>query len=184
MTCETPASALPVIHARGLNHWYGEGELRNQVLFDVTVEIQAGEIVIMTGPSGSGKTTLLTLIGGLRSVQEGSLQVMGRELRGAPRSALQKLRRQVGYIFQSHNLLASLSALENVEMAMAHHTGFSAPAARERATQMLRAVGLGDRMHYHPPQLSGGQRQRVAIARALAPGPRMVLADEPTAALD
>jgi putative ABC transport system ATP-binding protein len=184
MTSETPASPLPVIQARGLNHWYGEGELRNQILFEVTVEIQAGEIVIMTGPSGSGKTTLLTLIGGLRSVQEGSLQVMGHELRGAPRSALQMLRRDVGYIFQSHNLLASLSALENVKMAMAHHARFTAQAAHERAIQMLRAVGLEDRMGYHPSKLSGGQRQRVSVARALAPGPRMLLADEPTAALD
>jgi putative ABC transport system ATP-binding protein len=177
-------STSAIIAASGLNHSYGQGELRKQILFDVKVSIQPGEIVIMTGPSGSGKTTLLTLIGGLRSVQEGSLRVLDIELNGALQRELEAVRRQTGFIFQAHNLLPALNARENVEMSLAHQPNWSARKARERATEMLKAVGLADRMHHLPSALSGGQRQRVAIARALAAGPRLVLADEPTAALD
>ena len=171
------------IRVRGLNHHYGKGELRKQVLFDDNLDIYEGQIVIMTGPSGSGKTTVLTLIGTLRTVQEGSLQVLDRELLGAAPSELVAARRDIGFIFQAHNLFGSLTAMQNVRMAMELFP-FSEAEIRERATKLLTRLGLGHRMHYKPGDLSGGQKQRVAIARALAHGPRIVLADEPTAALD
>jgi len=177
-------SATAIIETDGLNHSFRQGELRKQVLFDVKMIIQPGEIVIMTGPSGSGKTTLLTLIGGLRSVQQGSLRVLGVELNGASQSGLETVRRQTGFIFQAHNLLPSLNALENVQMALAHQPNWTAGRARERAGEMLEWVGLGEKKRHLSSTLSGGQRQRVAIARALASEPRLVLADEPTAALD
>jgi len=167
-----------------LSHFYGSGELRKQILFDVSTEIRAGEIVIVTGPSGSGKTTLLTLVGALRSAQEGSLRVLGQELRGARAAVLEGVRRRIGYVFQAHNLVEALTARQNVEMALRLHGGLRASELRERALRMLRAVGLGERADHHPSELSGGQRQRVAIARALVSEPRIVLADEPTASLD
>ena len=176
-------SEAPIV-VEHLSHWYGEGELRRQVLFDVSAEIRAGEIVILTGPSGSGKTTLLTLIGALRSAQEGSVCVLGRELRGADEAALAAVRQRIGYVFQAHNLLDALTARQNVEMSLQLEPGL-APSKRERrAAEALAAVGLGERAGDHPSQLSGGERQRVAIARALARRPAMVLADEPTASLD
>jgi putative ABC transport system ATP-binding protein len=160
------------------------GELRKQILFDVTADIHAGEIVIVTGPSGGGKTTLLTLAGALRAAQEGSLQVLGRELRAARKSTLEAVRKQIGFIFQAHNLIEALTALQNVEMALLMRSDLSRRQVRARAQAMLESVGLAHRMHEHPSRLSGGQRQRVAVARALVTEPRIVLADEPTAALD
>jgi putative ABC transport system ATP-binding protein len=167
-----------------LAHYYGSGALRKQILFDVDAEIRAGEIVIVTGPSGSGKTTLLTLAGALRSAQEGSLRVLGQELRDARASVLESVRRQIGYIFQAHNLIDALTARQNVETALLLHPHGSRREVRDKACAMLEAVGLGERIDHHPSQLSGGQRQRVAIARALVAQPRIVLADEPTASLD
>lgn len=174
----------PIIAIDRVNHYFGTGRLRKQILFDVTTDIQAGEVVIMTGPSGSGKTTLLTLIGGLRSTQEGSMRVLGRELRGASSTRLVYLRRNIGYIFQAHNLLKSLTARQNVQMSLELHPGLSEHDRRLKAEAMLDAVGLSEHINYYPEHLSGGQKQRVAIARALASQPRIVLADEPTAALD
>jgi len=174
----------PVIHIQGLNHYFGQGHLRKQVLFDLTCRIDAGEIVIMTGPSGSGKTTLLTLIGALRSAQEGSLQVLGQELRHSTTEQQIQIRRQTGYIFQGHNLLHALTARQNVQMAMDLQPHLSPKEVHERVDAMLCAVGLQDHLDYYPHQLSGGQKQRVAIARALVAHPKIVLADEPTAALD
>lgn len=174
----------PVIAAQHLNHYFGQGALRKQVLFDINLTIDAGEIVIMTGPSGSGKTTLLTLVGGLRSPQSGSLKVLNQELCGASAAELTLARRHNGYIFQAHNLHASLTALQNVRMGLEVHGSYPAEVMSDRAIAMLEHVGLGDRIHYYPDDLSGGQKQRVAIARALVSHPRIVLADEPTAALD
>lgn len=173
----------PVIAIDRVNHYYGSGRLRKQILFDVTNAIQPGEIVIMMGPSGSGKTTLLTLIGALRSTQAGSMQVLGQELRNASQRRLTKLRRNIGYIFQGHNLLNSLTARQNVQMALELHK-LPGAECRRRADAMLEAVGLLDWANYYPHDLSGGQKQRVAIARALASHPRIILADEPTSALD
>ncbi|MCE9605314.1 MAG: ATP-binding cassette domain-containing protein [Planctomycetia bacterium] len=167
----------------GLNHTYGTDELKKQVLFDNHLDLARGEIVIMTGPSGSGKTTLLTLIGALRTVQEGSIRVMGREMRGLTSGQLNEVRRDIGFIFQAHNLFTSLTAQQNVRMALELKDDDTARMNRQ-AEEMLTAVGLGHRVHYKPQQLSGGQRQRVAIARALVHQPKLILADEPTAALD
>jgi putative ABC transport system ATP-binding protein len=175
--------AVP-IQLRGVNHYFGSGLLRKQILFDVTTEVKRGEIVLLTGPSGSGKTTVLTLAGALRSAQEGSVQVLGEELRGASKKALVGVRRHIGYIFQLHNLLDSLTASQNVQMSLQIHPGISRKIMRHRAEEMLDAVGLGDRASHYPGELSGGQKQRVAIARALVAEPRIVLADEPTASLD
>jgi putative ABC transport system ATP-binding protein len=174
----------PVIALDRVSHYYGTGSLRKQILFEVTTDIHAGEVVIMTGPSGSGKTTLLTLIGALRSTQEGSLRVLGEELYNAPRSLLVRLRRNIGYIFQGHNLLNSLTSCQNVQMSLELHPEISPAKARQQAEEMLIAVGLETHINYYPKELSGGQKQRVAIARALASHPKIVLADEPTAALD
>jgi putative ABC transport system ATP-binding protein len=174
----------PVISIQNLNHYFGKGQLRKQVLCDINLEINAGEIVIMTGPSGSGKTTLLTLVGGLRSAQSGSLQVLGRELSGASAAQLTLARRNNGYIFQAHNLHGSLSALQNVRMGLEVHKGITPREMQKRSAEMLELVGLGERVNYYPDDLSGGQKQRVAIARALVSHPKIVLADEPTAALD
>jgi putative ABC transport system ATP-binding protein len=180
----TAAVREPVISAHRLSHFFGHGNLRKQVLFDIDLEINASEIVLMTGPSGSGKTTLLTLIGGLRSAQTGSLRVLGQELCGASADTLTLARRQNGYIFQAHNLHGSLTALQNVKMGLELHSHLSLPEMIARSTQMLEHVGLSDHIDYYPDSLSGGQKQRVAIARALASHPKIVLADEPTAALD
>jgi len=177
------SAAAPVLLEQ-VNHYYGGGALRRQILHDVSVSIRSGEIVIVTGPSGSGKTTLLTLIGALRSAQEGSVRVLGAELRGAPSRRLESVRRQIGYIFQAHNLLDALTASQNVQMALLLDPATSRAEARRRAEAMLDAVGIGARAQQYPAQLSGGQRQRVAIARALAGRPRLILADEPTASLD
>jgi putative ABC transport system ATP-binding protein len=174
----------PVIAISGLNHYFGEGDLRKQVLYDVHLEIKAGEVVIMTGPSGSGKTTLLSLMGGLRSLQEGSLKILGQEMLGIGKGKILKIRRQIGYIFQAHNLLQFLTAKQNVKMSLELHEEFLAGDLGQKATAMLESVGLGDRVDYYPHNLSGGQKQRVAIARALVSHPKLVLADEPTAALD
>jgi putative ABC transport system ATP-binding protein len=175
----------PVIAARHLNHYYGTGELRKQVLHDNSLEIYPGEIIIMTGPSGSGKTTLLTLIGTLRRVQEGELSVLGTSLHLASAGELMRLRREIGFIFQAHNLFDSLTALQNVRMSLELvNPNLSRRQQSSRATQLLAAVGLADRSGHKPKQLSGGQKQRVAIARGLVHKPRLVLADEPTAALD
>ncbi|AFY56403.1 ABC exporter ATP-binding subunit, DevA family [Rivularia sp. PCC 7116] len=174
----------PVVSIKNLNHFFGRSQLRKQVLFDINLEINAGEIIIMTGPSGSGKTTLLTLIGGLRSATSGSLQVLGRELLNASPRRLTNVRRSNGYIFQAHNLHGSLTAIQNVKMGLEVHKNLSRSQMQTRSQEMLEAVGLESRLNYYPDDLSGGQKQRVAIARALAPHPKIILADEPTAALD
>jgi putative ABC transport system ATP-binding protein len=172
------------ICVQDLDHYFGHDQLRKQVLFDINLDITVGEIVIMTGPSGSGKTTLLTLIGGLRSAQSGSLKVLDQELFGATAQQLAQVRRQNGYIFQAHNLHSSLTALQNVRMGLELHPSFSIAEMQTRSAEILEQVGLGDRSNYYPDDLSGGQKQRVAIARALVSHPKLVLADEPTAALD
>ncbi len=174
----------PVISMNKLDHYFGQGQLKKQVLFDITLEINAGEIVLMTGPSGSGKTTLLTLIGALRSGQSGSLKILGQEMCNASSDKLVNTRRKIGYIFQAHNLHRSLTALQNVQMGLEVHGNLSRSQMRDRSTKMLELVGLEQRINYYPDDLSGGQKQRVAIARALVSQPQIVLADEPTAALD
>ena len=171
------------VNVSGLNHFFGDGELRKQALFNNHLEVRRGEIVIMTGPSGSGKTTLLTLIGTLRTVQDGSLRVLGNELLGASTDLIVRIRREMGFIFQAHNLFESLTAYQNVNMA-AELLGIDPKIADGRIKSLLTRLGLGERVHYKPKSLSGGQKQRVAIARGLVHKPKLILADEPTAALD
>jgi len=177
-------SSSPAICIRGLSHWFGDGDSQKQILFDIDFEVRAGEVVILTGPSGCGKTTLLSLIGGLRSVMKGSVQVLGRELFNAPIDDVIATRRQTGFVFQLHNLLDFLTARQNVQMSVQLDPAIPARDRLHRVDAMLAKVGLSDRLDYYPAALSGGQRQRVSIARALAGEPRLVLADEPTAALD
>jgi putative ABC transport system ATP-binding protein len=174
----------PVIEIKNLDHYFGQGELRKQVLFEINLEINRGEIVLMRGPSGSGKTTLLTLVSGLRSPQSGSCKILDQELCGASPAELVQARRSNGYIFQAHNLHRSLTATENVQMGLEVQGIYSKKERRDRAIVMLEQVGLGERIDYYPDNLSGGQKQRVAIARALVAHPAIILADEPTAALD
>jgi putative ABC transport system ATP-binding protein len=172
------------IRIEKLNFHYGEGELRRRVLRDVSLTVHAGEVVLLTGPSGSGKTTLLTLIGALRGMQDGSCQVLGQELMGAGERDRVALRQSIGFIFQNHNLLGFLTARQNVAMSLELDPALPEGERLDRAGQMLAGVGLSGHEDKPPSKLSGGQRQRVAIARALVGNPGLVLADEPTAALD
>jgi putative ABC transport system ATP-binding protein len=174
----------PVVAIENLDYAFGKGNLRKSVLANINLQIIPGEIVILMGPSGSGKTTLLTLMGGLRSPQTGSLNILGQDLNRTPKRKLIHIRNQIGFIFQDHHLLKCLTAQQNVAMSLKLHRHISLPDRRDRAASMLGSVGLGDRIHAYPDNLSGGQKQRVAIARALVTQPKLVLADEPTAALD
>lgn len=173
----------PIISAQNLNHTFGQGSQQKQVLFDIDLTIFPGEIILLEGPSGSGKTTLLTIISGLRSCQSGSLKVLDFQLLGSSRQQMIALRREIGYIFQSHNLIRSLTVLQNVQMALeTRHLSANRRAAE--AVNILETVGLKPWINSFPDDLSGGQKQRVAIARALVRRPKIVLADEPTASLD
>lgn len=167
-----------------VSYSYEKGELSKPVLREVDLAVRPGEIVLLTGPSGSGKTTLLTLIGALRAMQNGSCRVLGQELMGAKERDMVALRQRIGFIFQSHNLLGFLTARQNVAMSLELDARTNEAGRRERAGALLDAVGLSARADALPSQLSGGQRQRVAVARALAGDPGLILADEPTAALD
>jgi putative ABC transport system ATP-binding protein len=172
------------VDVNNLNFSFGEGALKRSVLKGIVLTIQAGEIVIMTGPSGSGKTTLLTILGGLRRAFEGSVQVLGTQLIDANEQTQMNIRRRTGYIFQQHNLLPPLTALQNVCMTLEPMYELNQVERNRIATTMLQSVGLGDHLNKKPAQLSGGQRQRVSIARALVHKPEIILADEPTASLD
>lgn len=177
----------PLVEITGLNHWFEEAGRPKQVLRNINLSVHPGEILILTGPSGSGKTTLLTMVGALRAAQEGSLRIFGQELRQASSQQLTQLRRQVGFIFQAHNLMPYLSALQNVRLGLEVLPDWlrqGRSAMDKRCQHGLEQVGLGHRLDYGPAKLSGGQKQRVAIARALVAGPKLLLADEPTAALD
>jgi len=174
----------PLISLKHVNHWFGTGEERKHALKDISLDIYPGQLVICTGPSGSGKTTLLTMLGGLRSCQDGSLNILGEELNGANKEQLARLRLNVGFIFQAHNLMMFLNAKKNVRLSLELHDKYYESDMDLMAEQMLEKLGLGDRVDYFPANLSGGQRQRVAIARALVSRPKILLGDEPTAALD
>jgi putative ABC transport system ATP-binding protein len=172
------------IEVRELSYTFGAGALARRVLSDLDFSMKAGEIVLLSGPSGSGKTTLLTLIGGLRAIKNGSCVVLGQQLRDAGERERVALRRRIGFVFQDHRLLGFLTAQQNVAMSLEGGTLKSDRDRMRRASDILGEVGLAEYADALPAQLSGGQRQRVALARALARDPGLVLADEPTAALD
>ena len=174
----------PFITIQHLSHAFGTGALRKEVLRDVSVDFYPGEIVIIMGPSGSGKTTLLTLVGALRSVQQGSIRIGGTELSGAGSDTIIGVRRRIGFIFQGHNLIPSITACENVQLALSVDPEATAAHSRRLAIEFMGMVGLAGQEHKKPDELSGGQKQRVAIARALIRRPDIIMADEPTAALD
>ncbi len=173
-----------IISINNLQHFYGQGNLRRQVLHSIRLQIFPGEIIIMTGPSGSGKTTLLSLIGGLRTVTHGSFTFLGKEMKSADEEQRTQYRRQIGYIFQHYNLLPFLTAEQNVRLSLNLHEGVSASQMQAKPRRILNSMGLGEFSTYYPHRLSGGQKQRVSIARALVSEPKLILADEPTAALD
>ena len=176
--------AAQPVHVENVSYFFGRGNLRKQILFEVSTSISAGEIVILTGPSGSGKTTLLTLIGALRSCQEGMVRVLDNDLSSVGEGELVRVRRKIGYIFQQHNLLESLSVAQNVQMALELSGERSRRDWHSRIETVLDHVGMAEHVHKMPDQLSGGQKQRIAIARALVHHPSIILADEPTASLD
>jgi putative ABC transport system ATP-binding protein len=173
-----------VVEAVDINHHYGDGAQRVDVLFDINMQVREGELVIVTGPSGSGKTTLLTILGTMRKPSEGKLQLLGTDTAGVAGAQLDALRNRIRFLFQKRNLLSSLTALQNV-IAGVSTTPLSDPAWDERrARHLLSLLGLADKADSWPDELSGGQQQRVAIARTMIGLPDLIIADEPTSALD
>ena len=174
----------PLLRTRGLAKVYEVGDNRIPALDGVSVDIARGELVAVMGPSGSGKSTFMNVIGCLDRPSAGEYLLEGQPVAGLDADALAAVRnRHIGFVFQSFNLLARTSALENVELPLVY-AGVRAAERRARALEMLAGVGLADRARHLPQQLSGGQQQRVAIARALVTRPALILADEPTGALD
>jgi len=172
----------PLLTVRDLVKTYGSGPNAVNALSGVSMDIHAGEVLVLMGPSGSGKTTLISILGGILTATSGSVRLAGRELVGLPESELPALRKeQYGFIFQGFNLFPALTAVENVSVMCKLK---NVPNPAKRAAELLESVGLGSKLKSYPADLSGGQKQRVAIARALAGEPRIILADEPTAALD
>ena len=172
------------IKVRQLTKTYAEGEASVVALRGIDLDVHAGEIVMLMGPSGSGKTTLLSIMGCILTATTGSVQVSGREVVGLHQRHLPGIRLEhIGFIFQGFNLFPTLTAGENVEL-MLDLKGIRGSVAKKRSQELLEQVGLGEKYNSFPNDLSGGQKQRVAIARALAGDPQIVLADEPTAALD
>jgi len=178
------SGATLVIRARGLSKIFREGTNEFRALSDVDLDIHQGQLTLLMGPSGSGKTTLLSILGCILRASAGRLELLGEEVSTLPEKDLPRIRREaIGFVFQGFNLFPALSALENVALAL-DVRGLRGAKARQMTEELLAEVGLQDRMHAFPPDLSGGQKQRVAIARALAGNPPILLADEPTAALD
>ena len=177
-------SASPAVECRGLEKAYGHDRGRNVALDGVDLTIEQGELAAIVGPSGSGKSTLLHIIGAMDRPDSGVVRVSGRDLAGLTDGEASRFRREhLGFVFQFFNLIPTLSALDNVALP-SRLCGASITEARQGAQSLLDAVDLGDRSRDYPETLSGGQQQRVAIARALVNSPKLVLADEPTGALD
>lgn len=173
-----------VIRAKALSKVYREGATEMRALHGVDLEVRRGELTLLMGPSGSGKTTLLSILGCILRASDGKLEVLGEDVGALAESELPRIRREaIGFVFQGFNLFPTLTAAENVALAL-DVRGVRREAARKRAKELLEEVGLAQKMRSFPADLSGGQKQRVAIARALAGDPPILLADEPTAALD
>lgn len=182
MTTSDKMSSL--IKIRDLRHSYKEGESIKEVLHGINLDFYEGQIVIIVGPSGSGKTTLLKLIGAQLSIQEGQIEIQGEKLQGASQAQLRKIRRKIGFIFQSHHLLDSINVLQNVQLPLAFDENHNAKSSAKLAMESLEKVSIANQAHKNPSHLSGGQKQRVAIAGVLAMRPKCILLDEPTAMLD
>jgi putative ABC transport system ATP-binding protein len=179
-----PAPGTPAVVCRGVTKEFGDGEERIRVLHDIDLEVPCGEMTLLVGPSGCGKTTLISIIAGLLDVTEGEVEVLGENLTAMTDRHKTRFRGQnIGFVFQQYNLLPALTAAENAAIPLVIE-GVGRREAVRRSTEVLDAVGLGKRSKSYPNQLSGGQQQRVAIARALVHGPRLLVCDEPTAALD
>jgi lipoprotein-releasing system ATP-binding protein len=174
-----------LVEVRDLVKTFGEGETATRVLRGLDLTLVEGDLAALLGPSGSGKSTLLTILGTLMRPTSGSHTMLGEDMTSASDAALTEFRnRHIGFVFQFHHLLPDFTALENVVFPTAVSKGRETREARERGEDLLRRVGLGNRIHFRATQLSGGQKQRVAIARALMNQPELVLADEPTGNLD
>jgi putative ABC transport system ATP-binding protein len=175
----------PAVTIAGVGHSFGEGAQKKPVLSAIDLTLRRGEFVVLTGPSGAGKTTLLTLVGTLRTLKQGSIDVMGTELAGLAPALQRRLRRRIGFIFQDHNLFDALTVFQTLRLATElAEIRPSRSEVLEKASALLAQIGMENYMHSRPGQLSTGQKQRVAIARALINDPELILADEPTASLD
>lgn len=173
-----------MIEIRNVTKTYDTGKIQFQALRDISLTIAKGEYTAIIGPSGSGKSTLMNIIGCLDTPTTGEFFFEGTEISKYSEDQLAEIRnKKIGFVFQSFNLLTKISAIENVELPLIYR-GVSAKERREMALRVMELVGLSERIHHKPTELSGGQQQRVAIARALAGDPPMILADEPTGALD
>ena len=187
---ETPAVGLaragpPAVEVTGVAYAFKSNRPGRKVLDDIDLTLAPGDFVVLTGPSGAGKTTLLSLIGALRAVQEGSIRLDGAELKGLAQGRMERMRRNIGFIFQGHNLFESLTASETLRLAMRLlPERYKGRDYRERPAALLDELGLAEFRDIKPAKLSTGQKQRIAVARALINHPRLILADEPTAALD
>ena len=175
----------PILTVTGLTKDFVDGDTQTHVLKDINLAMAAGEMAALLGPSGSGKSTLLTILGTLMRASGGAYDMLGVDLMHASEAQRTEFRsKNLGFVFQFHHLLPDLSALENVMMPAACAAGRETTSMRQRANELLDAVGLSDRRDFRPAAMSGGQRQRVAVARALINNPVLVLADEPTGNLD
>lgn len=175
---------MNAVETRGIKKFFGHGETRVEALRETDFDARFGELTFVVGPSGSGKTTLLSVVAGLLDHDEGSLHVLEANMAALSNAERLRFRREnVGFLFQQYNLLPALTAIENVAVPLIANR-IPRKAAEEKATALLETVGLSDRMHAIPSELSGGQQQRVALARALVHEPKLVICDEPTAALD
>jgi putative ABC transport system ATP-binding protein len=176
---------LDCLVGRRLTHAFGQGQTRAVVLREVTLRLRPGELVLVMGPSGSGKSTLLAVLSGLMRPGGGQVEALGEDLwRVTPTARKQFRQRHFGFIFQGYNLFPALTARQQLEIILRWGSGASAEVAKDRAAEMLRLLGLGDKQSLRPAQLSGGEKQRVAIGRALVKEPKIIFADEPTSALD
>ena len=171
-----------ILTIRGLHHAYVRGGVPRPVLRSLDLTVRAGEVVVLSGASGAGKTTLLTLCGAMRSVQDGEVRVLGRDLRGLTPAQRRDVRSSIGFVFQSHHLIDALTAGQNVVMSLLGRVPLA--EATRLAETALASLGLAARVDALPETLSGGEKQRVAVARALVRHPALILADEPTASLD
>ena len=180
----TTSAPTPSLQARGVRKSFVSGHIQSTVLHDLTLDMRAGELTLISGPSGCGKSTLLAILSGLQPADAGQVRALGHELSGLSMRELESFRLQhTGFVFQGFNLFPALTALEQVELPLSY-MGLAKDVVRRRAVDSLEEVGLGPRMRMLPTELSGGEKQRVAIARALAKQPELLFADEPTSALD